>query len=112
MLIKIGLVGLLLTLWMILSPVDSAHADEATIQVSPTPNPTSDTATVTAEPDTFLKYPFFLLLYSFFLDKFSFIRFFEVKINFFRKKKLISGNFTPGKFLKINFSENFTPGKF
>ena len=31
---------------MIFSPADTAHADETTIQVSPSPTPSSDTATV------------------------------------------------------------------
>ena len=39
--------GLLLTLWMIFSPADYAHADETTVQVSPLdPNSVSNIATV------------------------------------------------------------------
>ena len=38
--------GLLLTLWMIFSPAEFAHADEATVQISPSPTPISDPAPV------------------------------------------------------------------
>ena len=45
-----GLVGLLLTLWMIFSPADYAHADETnTVQVSPSDPTITENATATIE---------------------------------------------------------------